>query len=219
MADTLRIGQHDADGDDAPADAGGRAEESSTSREAEDKQVRPAGLRLQVFTPPPFDEGPLWGTNPDTTPVDAPEAPSEAASWTVRHRPALRAAALAAIGALLVTVGMLISKLHGTAESASSGAVPVVGSVPAAINAELTAVGSTTRTAGDAAVLDAAPSVSAVATEPVGETSPRSSGPVAATGGAPNSEDEVEEPPDASAAAVVEDSAAGKTLILTDAPF
>jgi len=63
MPNTLRMGH---DGNDDPKSASRERSEPREGSEArvepEDNDSRPAGYRLQVFTPPPFEGNELWGS-------------------------------------------------------------------------------------------------------------------------------------------------------------
>ena len=198
MADTFRIERREADGS-SPERAG-------QGTEAERKQQRPAGLRLQVFTPPPFDEGPLWGTQPDAKPPE-PQPSLPQPTRSARTRQMVLAGTLAAIGGLLVTVGMLISKLHGHPPAASSVASlpPVAASTDAGRAAPLSA---DAQVPNDAEPAPTSSSTGLASARPAARIPPPSPSAKASSGSR-----------DASAPTAPKDAASGKKLILTDAPF
>lgn len=201
MADTLRLKQEGSKRDPQPdrtlEDSGARSHD-----ERAHKDDRPAGLRLQVFTPPPFDAGPLWGTN-----ADRPAAPQPTAQPPTRspiRRQMLLAATLAAVGGLLVTGGMLVSKM-----SVDSAGSTVLSAMPAASVPDAPAASEHAPAASSSArndVLDAA------VPEDLASARPAATMPPAKTAGPEAAESR-------DAAAPVKDASSGKTLILTDAPF
>jgi len=215
MVDTLRIRQRDPDED--PSSDGVSAEESPErdQRAPVDKQARPAGLRFQVFTPPPFEEGPLWGV-PKTEQADGESTPSAdvAVPWTTRYRQPIAAAALAALGGLLFTAGMVVTKLHGNTSVHPTATVSAIAapSATAVDTASASSIPAVSSSSGSDPVASSVPTV--IKAHPKAEST--TTAPTLSTASAHPSV----EARDASAPVVeLKDASAGKSLILSDAPF